>query len=99
VAYGYLGSMRTKPGHRDDVVALLISGTDGLRAAGCLLYVVNVADSDPDRIWVYEAWQSKAEHDASLQLPEVREAIGRAMPMLAGEFTSQETIAVGGLGL
>jgi quinol monooxygenase YgiN len=99
VAYGYLGSMRARPGHRDEVVAILVSGADGLRAAGCLLYIVNVADTDPDTIWVFEAWQSKAHHDASLQLPETRAAIATAMPMLTGEFTSQETTVVGGLGL
>ena len=99
MAYGYLGSMRTKPGHRDDVVAILLSGADGLRAAGCLLYVVSVSDTDPDAIWVFETWQSKEHHDASLQLPETRAAIGQAMPMLTGEFTSQETTVVGGLGV
>jgi quinol monooxygenase YgiN len=99
MAYGYIGSMRAKPGHRDEVAAILLSGTDGLRAAGCLLYVVNVADTEPDTIWVYEAWQSKDHHDASLQLPETRAAIASAMPMLTGEFTRQETTVVGGLGL
>jgi quinol monooxygenase YgiN len=99
VAYGYIGSMRAKSGHRDEVVAILLSGADGLRATGCLLYVVNVADAEPDMIWVYEAWQSKDHHDASLQLPETRAAIASAMPMLTGEFTSQETTVAGGLGL
>jgi hypothetical protein len=33
--YGYFGTMRVKPGHRDEVVATLVSGQDGLRAAGC----------------------------------------------------------------
>jgi quinol monooxygenase YgiN len=99
MAYGYIGSMRAKPGHRDEVVAILLSGADGLRAAGCLLYVVNVAETDPDTIWVYEAWQSKDHHDASLQLPETRAAIASAMPMIAGDFTRQETTVVGGLGL
>jgi hypothetical protein len=32
-----------------------------------------------------------------LQLPEAREAIGKAMPLLTGEFTSQELTVVGGL--
>jgi quinol monooxygenase YgiN len=99
VAYGYLGSMRTKPGHRDDVVAVLLGGTDGLRVASCLLYVVSVSETDPDVIWVFETWPSKDDHDASLQLPETRAAIATAMPMLTGEFTSQETTVVGGLGV
>ncbi|MFE9954580.1 putative quinol monooxygenase [Micromonospora sp. NPDC005299] len=97
--YGYLGSMKTRPGCRDDVVAILLSGVDGLREVGCELYVVGVSDQDDVTIWVTEVWQSKEHHDASLRLPETRAAIGRAMPMLTGEFTSQELTVVGGLGV
>ncbi|MEW2326442.1 antibiotic biosynthesis monooxygenase [Micromonospora chersina] len=99
MTYGYLGSMRTRAGCRDDVVAILLSGVEGLREAGCELYVVGVSDQDDVTIWVSEVWQSKEHHDASLRLPETRAAIGRAMPMLTGEFTSQEVTVVGGLGL
>jgi quinol monooxygenase YgiN len=91
--------MRTKPGHRDDVVAVLLSGTDGLRAAGCDLYVVGTSDGDPDLIWVHEVWPSKAHHDASLELPATKAAIATAMPMLTGEFTGQELDVAGGLGV
>jgi hypothetical protein len=42
---------------------------------------------------------SKEEHDASLQLTEVKEAISRPTPLLTGEFTRVETTARGGLGL
>ena len=97
MAYGYFGTMRAAPGHRDEVVRILLGGLGGLHAAGCAVYSVSVSDTDPDLIWIYEVWDSKDSHDASLQLPEVRAAIGRAMPMLTGEFTSQETTVVGGL--
>ncbi|MFJ4006884.1 hypothetical protein ACIPWL_26005 [Streptomyces sp. NPDC090023] len=46
-----------------------------------------------------EVWQSKEHHDASLELPEAKAAIGKAMPMLTGEFTRQELSVAGGLGL
>ncbi|GAA0528798.1 hypothetical protein GCM10009533_30080 [Saccharopolyspora spinosporotrichia] len=39
--------------------------------------------------WVTEVWKSKEHHTASLELPEVKEAIGKAMPLLTGEFTGQ----------
>ncbi|MGW1060406.1 putative quinol monooxygenase [Micromonospora rubida] len=91
--------MKAKAGHRDEVVSILLSGVEGLRQAGCDLYVVSVSDADDVTIWVSEVWQSKAKHDASLQLPETRAAISKAMPMLMGEFTSQEVIVMGGLGL
>jgi quinol monooxygenase YgiN len=97
MSYGYFGTMRATPGHRDDVVAVLLESVAGLRGAGCSVYSVSVSDSDPDLIWVYEVWDSKEHHDASLQLPETRAAIARAMPMLTGEFTSQETTVAGGL--
>ncbi|TQM16317.1 putative quinol monooxygenase [Pseudonocardia kunmingensis] len=97
--YGYIGSMRARPGMRDDVIALLLDGVDGLRAAGCHSYVVSACATDDDRIWVTEVWESATHHAASLQLPATRAAIAAAMPMLTGEFTSQESQVVGGLGL
>jgi quinol monooxygenase YgiN len=97
--FGYSGTMRTQPGHRDEVVALLLEGVGELRPAGCHVYAVSVSDDDPDLIWVHEVWDSKQAHHASLQLPSVRETISRAMPMLTGEFTGQETTVVGGLGV
>lgn len=97
--YGYVGTMRTTPGHRDQVVAILLRDVDGLRAAGCHAYVVGVDDADADLIHVTEVWDSSERHRASLQLPEVKAAIAEAMPMLTGEFTSRELGVVGGLGL
>ncbi len=97
--YGYIGSMRTRPGRRDEVVALLLRGLDTLPAAGCRSYVVSACATDDDRVWVSEVWDSAEHHAASLQLPETRAAIAAAMPMLTGEFTSQESEVAGGLGL
>jgi quinol monooxygenase YgiN len=97
--FGYIGSMKVKPGHRADVAAVLVAGADSLRAAGCDLYVVTESATDEDTIWVTEVWQSKEHHDESLKLPEVTAAIGKVMPLLTGEFTQQQTNVVGGLGI
>ncbi|MDJ0357330.1 antibiotic biosynthesis monooxygenase family protein [Paenarthrobacter sp. PH39-S1] len=91
--------MRTKPGRRNEVVGILLNGTDGLRAAGCQAYVVGLSDSDEDVIWVSEVWDTKEHHHNSLQLAAAKAAIGRAMPMLTGEFTSQGMTVAGGVGL
>ncbi|PRY02736.1 putative quinol monooxygenase [Allonocardiopsis opalescens] len=99
MAYGYIGSMRARPGRRDEVVAILLSGSDGLRAAGCRLYLVARAADDPDTIWVTEVWESRERHQESLRLPETRAAIERATPMLTGEFTGRELDVAGGLGV
>ena len=97
--YGYIGSMKTQPGKRDEVAAILLSGLDGLRTAGCIQYTVGVSLDDEVTIWTSEVWGSKEQHDASLQLPGVKEAIGRAMPLLTGDFTRAETTVQGGLDL
>ncbi|HEX3732272.1 MAG TPA: putative quinol monooxygenase [Mycobacteriales bacterium] len=99
MTYGYIGSMKTKPGHREDVVGILLEGVDWLRDAGCELYLVGRSDTDPDVIWVSEVWRSKAHHDASLQMPKAKAAIGKAVPLLTGQFTSQEVTVAGGLGV
>jgi len=68
MAYGYIGSMKATAGHRDDVISILLSGVDGLRRAGCHLYVVSAAQGDDETIWVSEVWESKEHHDASLAM-------------------------------
>lgn len=98
MTYMFVGSMRTTPGNRDAVVEVLLGSGDAVQGVGCLAYLVGTDDADPDLIWVSEVWESKQAHDDSLTLPEVRDAISRAMPMLAGEFTSGEATLVGGLG-
>jgi quinol monooxygenase YgiN len=91
--------MRTREGHRDEVIEILLGGAEGLRDAGCQLYAVATDPADADMIWVTEIWESSGQHDASLQLPETKAAIGRAMPLLTGEFTRQELNVIGGLGV
>ncbi|MEU6818614.1 putative quinol monooxygenase [Streptomyces sp. NPDC046860] len=97
--YGYIGSMKVKPGHRAEVVAVLVAGADGLREAGCHLYVVTESATDEDTVWVSEVWESEEHHAASLQSPEAKAAISKVMPLLTGEFTRQETRVAGGLGI
>jgi quinol monooxygenase YgiN len=99
VAYGYIGTMRTTPGNRDQVAKILLSGVENLKSQGCFLYVVSTLDEDADLIHVTEVWESKRHHDESLNFPETQAAIRQAMPMLTQEFTSQELTVLGGLGL
>ncbi|WP_129841492.1 putative quinol monooxygenase [Streptomyces sp. RFCAC02] len=99
MSYGYIGSMRTQPGRRDEVIGLLLRSADALKDHGCRAYVVARAAGDPDLIWVTEVWTDKEAHDASLRLPAAQESIRAAMPLLTGEFTREETEIAGGLGV
>lgn len=98
MTYSYAGTMRAKPGKRDDVIAILLRDQSPLADLGCHSYLVGVNDDEPDLIYVTEVWESKQAHDDSLQLPSVQAAISAAMPMLTGEFTGYESTVVGGLG-
>ena len=50
-------------------------------------------------IWVTEVWTDEAAHRASLQVPEVKEAIRRGLPLIATFSDTQVTTPVGGVGL
>jgi quinol monooxygenase YgiN len=97
MTYSRFGTLRARPGQRDAVVAILVGAVGDRPAAGCLQYLVIVGD-DPDLVLVSELWESPKHHRASLDLPETREAIGRAMPLLTGEFTGLDGNVVGGIG-
>jgi quinol monooxygenase YgiN len=66
---------------------------------GCLSYIVATDASDANAIWITEAWDSKASHDASLSLASVKEAIAKARPLIAGFGDRAVTTPVGGHGL
>ena len=95
--YGLIGKMKTMPGQRDALIAILLEGTANL--PGCLSYVIAHDPADPNAIWITEAWDSKASHQASLALPSVRQAITKGRPLIAGFGERFETTPVGGQGL
>lgn len=95
--YGVIGRVKAVAGGRDELVAVLLEGLTGM--PGCLSYVVARDPSDPDGIWITEAWTDAAHHRASLALPSVRAAIARGRPLIAGFAERYETEPVGGHGL
>lgn len=95
--HGLIGRMRTVPGQRDALLAILLEGAGSM--PGCISYVIAKDPADADAIWITEVWDSRASHDASLQLPAVQDAIRRGRPLIAGFDHGQETIPVGGVGL
>jgi quinol monooxygenase YgiN len=60
--------------------------------------VSEVAD-EPEAIAVFEVWDDKAAHDASLQLERVRATIAKARPLIAGMGGSTALRPIGGRGL
>jgi quinol monooxygenase YgiN len=95
--YGLIGKMTAAPGKRDELIALLLEGVVDM--PGCLSYIVAKDPGDANAIWITEAWDSKASHDASLSLPQVKDAIAKGKPLIAGFSDGVVTTPVGGHGL
>lgn len=86
MTFANAGKLGAVPGRRDELVARLTQRSALLRDAGCLLYEVGINDDEPDTVFVMELWTSADAHAASLALPEVRDSIAAARPLLSGEF-------------
>lgn len=95
--YGLIGKMTAVAGQRDALISILLESVD--RMPGCLSYVVARDPTDANAIWITEVWASRADHEASLSLPFVKQAIVRAKPMIASFADSFVTEPIGGHGL
>jgi quinol monooxygenase YgiN len=95
--YGLIGKMTATPGKRDELIVILLDGVANM--PGCLSYIVATDATDANAIWITEAWDSKASHEASLSLPSVKKAIAKGRPLIAGFSDRAVTTPVGGHGL
>jgi len=95
--HGLISKIRVQSGQRDSLLAILLESTGGM--PGCLSYVIARDPGDADVIWVTEVWTDAASHKASLSLPSVQAAIGKARPLIAGFESSVVTEPVGGVGI
>jgi quinol monooxygenase YgiN len=88
-----------KPGQRDAVVDILLSGAKMQGAMrGCEIYIVHTSTTDPNEIWVTEVWKSKEDHEASLKNADVRALVEKGRPMIESVVPTITT-ARGGKGL
>ena len=95
--YGLIGKMKAVPGQRDTLISIMVGAVTSM--PGCLSYVVARDPTDVDAIWVTEVWTDEASHKASLSIPEVKDTISRAKPLIAGFGEYFVTEPVGGHGL
>lgn len=95
--YGLIGKMTAVDGKRDELIAILLAGVSDM--PGCLSYIVATDPTDSTAIWITEAWDSKASHEASFALPAVKDAIAKGRPLIASFAPATVTTPVGGHGL
>src|ERR1700704_2294546 len=97
--FGMHVEFRARPGHVDELESILLEAADGTRSdEACRLYVVSRSPEEERAVCVTEAWTSREAHDASLEEPDTRSLIARAMPLLDGAPHATPLIPRGGKG-
>lgn len=95
--YGLIAKLTAVPGKRDELIAVLKDGTKNM--PGCLSYILAKDSADENVLWVTEIWDSEASHNASLNLPAVKDAITQGKPLIAAFQRVAATNPVAGVGL
>jgi quinol monooxygenase YgiN len=95
--WGMIAKITVSPGSRDKMIGILRDSASSM--PGCLSYVVAKDAADENTIWVTEAWDSAASHEASLSLPAVRNAALLARPLVSAFQRIASTTPVWGIGL
>ncbi len=88
--YARFGSIMAVDGKQKELAAILLQASQLLvQNSECIKYSVGLGE-DPNSVWVYEEWASKAAHKASLQMAEIQALITEGMPMIAGMGSQTE---------
>jgi len=99
--YGLHGKLTSKAGEIEKLTQVLLEASKLVSSAkGCHLYLISRDKTDNDSIWVTEAWDSKEDHDNSLNNEAVKALIYQAMPLIDGRpEKGQELEILGGKGI
>ena len=92
--FAVIARFKVKPGHVDEVIALLNQAAIPSRQEpGCHLYVANRSFDDPDLIVMYEQYDSPEAFQEHLDREHTREIVARkVIPLL--ESRQRETYTV-----
>jgi quinol monooxygenase YgiN len=98
--YAMTGKLQAQPGKRAVLVDILLRAAKLVSTMhGCRSYIVLEDVQNESTMWVFEMWDDKESHDASLRDEKVRGVIAEAMPILAGAPSGSELRVAGGYGL
>lgn len=98
--FGFHAVMTARPGHGDELVALLLGATsEGGPAANdhCIVYLVGRSASDDDVVHVTEGWTSREAHAENFARPQSQAFVVRIAALLGGDATYQDVVPVSGV--
>jgi quinol monooxygenase YgiN len=98
--FSLFGKFIIQEGERDTMVDLLLEAADSMKNLDeCEIYLVNISESEPNAVYVYEVWSNENAHQASLTLETTQTLIRRAKPIIAGMERVSTLEAMGGKGV
>jgi len=98
--YGMCGKLTAQAGKREEFMQILVRAAKVVaQIPGCQIYLVNADLADETGIWVYEVWETKEAHDASLHDEQVRALISEARPLMSDPPEGIELNVIGGHGI
>jgi len=94
------GQLAALPGKRSELTSILLRASKIVATLpGCRAYIVSEDMQDESVVWIFEIWDAKEMHDASLREEQARALISQARPILAGIPSGSELRVLGGLGV
>ena len=98
--YEMTGKLNAQVDRRNELVEILLNASQVVaQLPGCRMYIVNEDVADETCVWVFEMWDDKNAHDASLKDERVRSLIAEAMPLMGGAPGGAELRVSGGHGI
>ncbi|MER2169767.1 MAG: antibiotic biosynthesis monooxygenase [Psychrobacillus psychrodurans] len=84
----------------EDMVNILLAAAESMETLDeCEIYLVSIADNEPNSVYVYEVWTDESSHQASLSLEVTQKLISQAKPIITGMERISTLKTKGGKGV
>jgi quinol monooxygenase YgiN len=98
--FSLFGKFTVKEGAIDTMVNILLEAAESMKNLDeCEIYLVNISESEPNSVYVYEVWSNENAHQASLTLEATQTLIKRAKPIITGMEKISTLKTRGGKGI
>ncbi|WP_285766958.1 antibiotic biosynthesis monooxygenase [Peribacillus sp. SI8-4] len=100
IKFSLFGKFSVQEGKRDTMVDILLEAAESMENVyECEIYLVNISETEPNTVYVYEVWSNETAHQASLALEATQILIKRAKPIITGMERISTLKTRGGKGL
>ncbi|BDH61640.1 hypothetical protein MTP04_17700 [Lysinibacillus sp. PLM2] len=98
--FSLFGKFTVQEGERDTLVDILLEAAETMKSLDeCEIYLVNISESEPNSVYVYEVWSNENAHQASLTLEATQTLITKAKPIITGMERISTFKTMGGKGV